>query len=270
MANRVGTAQYFPWEGGSIFVGMSGAWPAHIHQAIQLCFLFDGNIRLRVRDDDPWCDYALAIVPSQQRHGMDGSGNQYGAVLFVEPETRDGRLLAARYPRGAIASMDRAPIAALLPELLSAVLERRGRSVIVELAQRLVRQLTGDAVTTERSDERVLRAVAYINNHLSMPIALREVAAVACLSPDRFRHLFAEQVGMGLRPYMLWRRFLCVWEQTMNGASLSTAAHAAGFADSAHLTRTCRRMMGIPPSLFEVSTGVLPSSSTTTGLPCRH
>jgi AraC-like DNA-binding protein len=39
----------------------------------------------------------------------------------------------------------------------------------------------------------------------------------------------------------------------MKGASLSTAAHAAGFADSAHLTRTSRRMIGIPPSLLNIS-----------------
>ena len=28
------------------------------------------------------------------------------------------------------------------------------------------------------------------------------------------------------------------------------AAHAAGFADSAHLTRTCRDMFGLPPSVM--------------------
>jgi methylphosphotriester-DNA--protein-cysteine methyltransferase len=56
-----------------------------------------------------------------------------------------------------------------------------------------------------------------------------------------------------LRQYVLWRRFVSVWEHRMNGASLSTAAHAAGFADSAHLTRTSRRMIGIPPSLMDVS-----------------
>jgi AraC family transcriptional regulator len=77
---------------------------------------------------------------------------------------------------------------------------------------------------------------------------------VACLSPSRFRHLFAEQTGMALRQYILWRRFVSVWEHRMNGESLSTAAHAAGFADSAHLTRTSRRMIGIPPSLMDIVT----------------
>jgi AraC-like DNA-binding protein len=42
----------------------------------------------------------------------------------------------------------------------------------------------------------------------------------------------------------------------MKGASLSAAAHAAGFADSAHLTRTSRRMFGFPPSSMEVSAPV--------------
>ena len=39
----------------------------------------------------------------------------------------------------------------------------------------------------------------------------------------------------------------------MAGASLSTAAHRAGFADAAHLTRTSRRMFGFPPSGLQLS-----------------
>ncbi|HEU4565890.1 MAG TPA: helix-turn-helix domain-containing protein, partial [Gemmatimonadaceae bacterium] len=55
-----------------------------------------------------------------------------------------------------------------------------------------------------------------------------------------------------LRPYILWRRFLRVWELLMRGESLSTAAHLAGFADAAHLTRTSRRMFGFPPSAMQM------------------
>ena len=76
---------------------------------------------------------------------------------------------------------------------------------------------------------------------------------MACLSPSRFRHLFVEETGVGLRPYILWRRFLRVWELLAEGASLSTAAHAAGFADAAHLSRTSRSMFGFPPSAMQVA-----------------
>jgi len=183
---------------------------------------------------------------------LNGSSVHYGAVIFVEPETREGRILTERFACTGITAVDRTLIAAVLPELISAV-ERGGPQEIVKAARRLVQALTRDSEPSVISDERILRAVAYINGNLEKSLTLDQVAAVAHLSPSRFRHLFAEQTGTGLRPYILWRRFVSVWEHTMRGASLSEAAHAAGFADSAHLTRTCRRMMGIPPSLFDVS-----------------
>jgi AraC family transcriptional regulator len=255
MTEPVGTAQYFPWEGGAIFVGTAGVFPEHAHQAIQICLLFDGRIRLRASDEEPWADFDVAVVASQQPHAMDGSRVHYGATLFVEPETREGRILTERYARSGIANVDRAPHAAAVRELRDAALERGGGGAIVALARALVRSLTDHAEPSETSDERIVRAVKYINERLSDTITLEQVASVAFLSPSRFRHLFVEQTGMGLREYVLWRRFVKVWELRMQGVSLSEAAHTAGFADSAHLTRTSRSMFGIPPSLMEVTGG---------------
>jgi AraC-like DNA-binding protein len=252
MTEPISTAQYFPWDGGAIFVGKAGAFPAHAHQAIQICLLFDGRIRLRPNDAEPWTDYDLAIVPSRHSHGMDGSKVHYGATIFVEPETRDGRALTERYLRDGIAEVDRTSLEPDVLALRAVVLGQRDGPTIVEKARLIVRSLTRYSVPSITSDERILRAVRYVNDHLSAPLTLKQVASVACLSPSRFRHLFAEQTGMGLRQYVLWRRFVSVWEHRMNGASLSTAAHAAGFADSAHLARTSRRMFGIPPSLMDV------------------
>jgi AraC-like DNA-binding protein len=98
----------------------------------------------------------------------------------------------------------------------------------------------------------VIRAVAYVDAHLHRQITLDEVARDVCLSPGRLRHLFVEQTGMGLRPYVLWRRFVRAWGLLVTGESVSTAAHAAGFSDSAHFARTSRQTFGFPPSLLEV------------------
>jgi len=249
----VSSAQYFPWDGGAVFVGTGGVFPAHAHQAIQICFLFDGRIRLRPADDAAWTDYDIGIVASRHAHGMDGSRTRLGATLFVEPETREGRVLTERYVRGGIANIDRAPADAVVRELHRAARERRGRGAIVALARRVVQSLTQHAEPSVASDDRILRAVKFVNENLSAPLTLKQVASVAYLSPSRFRHLFAEQTGMPLRQYILWRRFVSVWEHRMNGESLSAAAHAAGFADSAHLARTSRRMIGIPPSLLDIA-----------------
>lgn len=217
MAELVSAARYYPWDGGAVFVGTGGEFPAHAHQAIQICFLFDGRIMLRPSDDDPWKEYDVAIVPSRHPHGMNGAKVHYGATLFVEPETREGRVLTERYVRGGITEIDRTPAAPIVNELGVAALERRGRDAIVALARRFVQALTEHSEPSTASDERILRAVRYVNDHLSSPLTLKYVAGVACLSPSRFRHLFAEQTGMGLRQYVLWRRFVSVWELRMNG-----------------------------------------------------
>lgn len=252
MPEPVSTAQYFPWNGGAVFVGTAGTFPAHAHQAIQICFLFEGRVRLRPTDADEWRDYEVAIVPSRRSHGMDGASIHCGATIFVEPETREGRILTERYLQGGITELGREPLDDKVRDLRAAALERRGASAIVERARAIVQALTQHTEPSATSDERILRAVKYINEHLTQPITLAQVARVAYLSPSRFRHLFAEQTGMRLREYILWRRFVSVWEQRMKGVSLSEAAHAAGFADSAHLARTSRRMIGIPPSLMDV------------------
>jgi AraC-like DNA-binding protein len=255
MTEPISVAQYFPWDGGAIFLGTAGVIPAHAHQAIQICFRFEGRIRLRTNNDEPWTEYELALIPSRQRHAMDGARVHYGATMFVEPETREGRVLAKRHGRAGIAEVGRTIVADALRSLRAAALERRGAATIVEHARGIVHALTQRTEPAETSDERIIRAVKYVNEHLSAPLTLKQVASVAYLSPSRFRHLFAEQTGMGLRQYVLWRRFVSVWEHRMNGASLSTAAHAAGFADSAHLTRTSRRMFGMAPSALDISEG---------------
>ncbi|MGA5215123.1 helix-turn-helix domain-containing protein [Streptomyces cinereoruber] len=68
------------------------------------------------------------------------------------------------------------------------------------------------------------------------------------ISPSRLGHLFAEQLGLA---YPAWRRWMCLRravEAVRAGASLTDAAHDAGFADSAHLSRTCRAMFGLTPT----------------------
>ena len=183
---------------------------------------------------------------------MDATGVRANAVLLVEPETREGRALTERYGEGGIAAVPDDMIAGAGPALFAAWEGRQGAGAIGSAARRVVEVLTGGVGPSVVSDDRVLRAVEYVKAHLDSPLTLDEVAAEAYLSPSRFRHLFAEETGMGLRPYVLWRRFLRVWELVAAGASLTEAAHGAGFADAAHLSRTSNRMFGFPPSAIRI------------------
>jgi AraC family transcriptional regulator len=246
-ARHVG--HFVSWDGGCLLIGrVAEPIPVHAHYAIQIAFGAVPGIAFRASDDDAWSEYDGALIPSRQPHAMDATRVAPSAVLLVEPETREGRALTERHLRDGITPLPGAAVDDVGRALFAAWREQRSVDVVAEAARRVVRTLAGDVAPSVVSDERILRAVAYMQGHLERPLTLDEVADVACLSPSRFRHLFVEQTGMGLRPYLLWRRFLRVWELLGAGGSLSAAAHAAGFADAAHLTRTSRSMFGFPPS----------------------
>ena len=111
--------------------------------------------------------------------------------------------------------------------------------------------LIGESASSALSDDALVsRAVALINRSLDGPITLAAVAKAVHRSPSRLAHRFREATGVPLRRYVLWSRLRTATEAAMRGASLTEAAHLAGFADSAHLSRTFRAMFGVAPSLL--------------------
>jgi AraC-like DNA-binding protein len=85
---------------------------------------------------------------------------------------------------------------------------------------------------------------------------LAQVAQAVHLSPSRLRHVLVEETGTTFRGLVLWLRILRALEVVTEGRSWTEAAHRAGFADSAHLSRTFRRMFGVSPAtLLREDTG---------------
>lgn len=90
------------------------------------------------------------------------------------------------------------------------------------------------------------RSLRFIDQELEIgPIRLASVAETAGLSGERYRHLFANALGLPFRRYLLWRRIARAVGRIRSGEDVTSAAHAVGFADSAHLARTMKAMFGI-------------------------
>jgi AraC family transcriptional regulator len=97
-------------------------------------------------------------------------------------------------------------------------------------------------------DTRIEAALAILRQAgVGYPTSSALARRVGC-SVGRFRHLFRQQVGLAYRTYLLWLRLAAAVEVAHAGGTLTDAAHAAGFSDSAHLSRTHRRMFGVAPS----------------------
>jgi AraC family transcriptional regulator len=111
-----------------------------------------------------------------------------------------------------------------------------GRNLIARLA----------AKGAHPSDPRVAKLIAWVAPRLDEAVSLSDAATFIGLSPGRARHLFVQQTGIPFRRYLLWLRLIRAVEIYAGGAHLTEAARSAGFADSAHLSRTFRHMFGIP------------------------
>ena len=225
----------------------------HSHYAVQLSFGEEDGICFRSDEESTWTSYAGTVISSRQPHAMDASTVAASATLLIEQETPAGRAMEKRFGANGISAVSRAELGDTAAVLFATWREYKSGLETAAAAKRAVGAIAGTSETVAASDERVLRAIAFINQNLGRPLTLEEVAREAFLSPTRFRHVFVEQTGTALRPYLLWRRFLRAWGLVREGASLSTAAHEAGFADAAHLTRTSQKMFGFAPSALLVN-----------------
>jgi AraC-like DNA-binding protein len=134
---------------------------------------------------------------------------------------------------------------------LRTFLERPRESLgIGELIRHCVLSLCAGTPPARRPDERVTKVLDAIRASDDLRLSLEDAAALAFLSPSRFAHLFKQQVGLPFRRYMLWRKLTRAMLAIGREQTIAAAAHAADFADAAHLTRTFDQMFGLPPSLM--------------------
>lgn len=247
-----GTGRIVLWRGGSLWIGRAGEpTDFHSHHAVQITLPFsEGGVRFR-RPGGNWNTYTAAIVAAHQPHAFEARG-EYVGMIFVEPESREGRAIHERCLGEGIASLAdgtlEREIAALTASYMGTALDPElaasARSVIAKLA-------ATSTVPVVSLDKRIERAVELLRERIGETVLLAEIADAARLSPDRFRHLFIEETGMRFRPYVLWLRIEIALAAFAAGRSLTEASHAGGFADSAHFSRTFKRMFGIAPSSFQ-------------------
>jgi AraC family transcriptional regulator len=245
----VAAGRIHSWQAGSLWIGQGrgrSAW--HAHHAHQVALALEGAFHFRTDKKAPWTEYRAAIVPSHCPHEFELDGATV-AQLFVEPESRAGRALSRRFARDAVSALPPAVAEPSARQLLEALRSNADGQAMTARARAAVNALAGtDAGDVAAGDARVAQALEHIRRHIRSPLSLADAAAAATLSPSRFRHLFAEETGTSFRAYLLWLRINVAIDAAMAGASWTEAAHAAGFADSSHLSRTHRRMFGIEPT----------------------
>lgn len=198
--------------------------------------------------DALWMDAGFA------HRGENAPGSDF-LTLFLPP----GRAVnSPPGPRAVGAAVRRAPphVADLLLRLAALLLDGRGGRAAAAplLAAALDWASTAFAAPARRharapEDDAVARAAALLrdpagNNGGSIAAVARGVG----LTPARLSREFRRRHHVAPETYRRSARLAAATHALGGGATVTEAAHRAGFSDSAHLSRTFRAQYGIAPS----------------------
>ena len=207
-----------------------------------------GRVQFKTLHHDSWVGYDGAVIPPDLAHTFQAPGRVI-AHIFCEPESVLGRRIINRFGDRRIASLPGPEACTLSWALADPYFADAPEEQLVAIARQALTSIAGDEAPTLAIDSRIKRALQEIQRRLDEPLTLAEISAQVGLSEGRFRHLFVKETGVALRAYILWARLNRALAIGYSGqASWTEAAHSASFADSAHVTWTCRRMFGITPA----------------------
>lgn len=224
------------WDGEFVFGetwgafrGQGGDNSLHAHAALQVCIARYGQVTVR-----PAAGLALSgpalLVRSGVSHALQPTPDVL--LIFLEPQSATARRLDTACPGGPITAIPAINLDRLDPD--------------APLARCCEWLADGRDDADAAPDPRLLSALAHLRT-ASGPRLIERAAAVARLSPSRLRSIAAQTLGTSLTSWLMWRRLERAGRALADGASLADAAFAAGFADQAHLSRTCRKVYGISP-----------------------
>jgi AraC-like DNA-binding protein len=195
----------------AVLQGQAGGSRRHAHYAHQL--LLSDGAPWHVEIDGERRQSQRLWLPSFQPHAVLAAPAE-GCTVFLEPGHADIEVVLQQLPQ--------------LPARLPAL-----------------QPLLPGLCRTQPLDRRLQAAIAEVNARLPDSVAVADIARAAHLSTSQLHRRFQSDLAVTLRGWVLWRRLHHALARFLAGDSLTASAHAAGFADLAHLSRNLRRMFGI-------------------------
>jgi AraC-like DNA-binding protein len=206
----------------------------------------EGDICVRTSDNGPWSDAAGVLTAPDTLHAVDAAGVEV-ILIFMDPESDAGAMFRHAF-QGPIRLIDSSERAALLCGADPSVFVRDGADEWSRSAAKIL-GLTPSNVH-RFIHPRVRKLLSLLRyGQFEGEASLDVLAEAVGLSPSRLMHVFTQSIGIPLRPYLSWLRLQRAAAAIVSGkASLTEAAHAAGFADAAHMSRSFKRALGVAPS----------------------
>ncbi len=220
----------------------------HAHYAATLA-ISPTRKQFHIETKDGRGSYQAVLVTPNTYHRTISPGVEMIALL-IDPETDEYEAIGGMAAQGEVRPLQLSAFEPLLDRLLELYYGTLSAAAAWELQLDVLRTVHPLPQLKKITDDRILSIIRRIRTELPDRINMKELGRDLDLSEDRLTRIFKENLGIPLRRYLLWVRLLHSVRLLSRGLSVTEVAHAAGFADSAHFTRTFKENFGFVPSLF--------------------
>jgi AraC-like DNA-binding protein len=226
--------------------GTFGDVELHHHPAVQVSLGLGESMRLHTASGAR-VDCRLVVVASGAKHALH-TGESPALSAYLRSDTGVGaQLNELCRARGGADRVWAVEADAGFFERVAESLSERGLDPAVDV---VLEHLMPEANQHAAAHPQLRQAVALLQARIPRATDLGSVARAVALSPDYLGRLFQRQTGSSFSATVRWLRLLSAFRHLTDGASITDAAHRAGFTDGAHATRTCRELTGAAPSDF--------------------
>lgn len=216
----------------------------HRHHGLQISISLDRPFLLETRDRGR-AECRSFIIDSDIPHRFDSQGSPH-LILIMDPEHETVRRIRETLLKGRAVVLDLAGLAPGIQNLVDRMAGLADCGSVRACMDSLGPALSGRPA--QAPDPRIQQVLDHISGLGEKKISTLSLAALVNLSESRFAHLFKAHTGVPVRRYLLWHRLMHALHIAGSTFDLTRAAHQAGFADSAHLSRTFKQMFGSTPS----------------------
>jgi AraC family transcriptional regulator len=233
--------------------------PRHTHDRAIFATMLDGGFHSVIANRRIECTPATVWVEPTGEPHANFIGREGARVVVLQPNPALATLFEpfeafltvpkGLHHGGVAADARRIAAEIALPDSLTPLgVESIALGMLVAAAR------VSAAHTTRRPPQWLLQAQELVHARFREPLTISEIATNVGVHPAHLAHRFREQFHTTIGVYV--RRLRAEWTAERlreDDAPIVEIALAAGYSDQSHLTRECRRYLGVTPAAYRAA-----------------
>lgn len=230
-----------------LFVGELTENKFHKHYALQISVAVNSKMTLIVKNEEKTSHNAF-FLNSKIEHQLLSQFNQL--TILINPLSSVGHQLHLNFEDVKFQSLSNELSNQLITILKRFESHEIAFDKLCELVAHVLHQYQCNCEQENHlEDDRIVKAIKFMDLNFEKVLSLEEVAAHCFLSPSRFLHLFKEKTNLSFRRYQLWNKLVKSLPH-LKKHSITDTAYAFGFSDSSHYTRSFKESFGMTPKFL--------------------